>query len=176
MKDIKAKAERVREAISQMEKELAKNNKLYLICGLYFTPDFCEEYVHLKEIYASNFIGVALSDSFYRGIIFPKFNGELTGFMFDSGGESILSKVKISDKGLNFKKTYLKDGLVIRYQFHKEDNLWIGGYITDEKGEEGRGLSNCLLTEVPVKFFLPDDEELKKMLNLDPAFGGTGLA
>ncbi|MDO8240789.1 MAG: hypothetical protein Q7T51_02340 [Candidatus Moranbacteria bacterium] len=90
----------------------------------------------------------------YSGIIFPDSESEtgLAGEMVDIFGESILSDVKVGEHEVFFTKRYVNRTDTMAYQFHREGNLWVGGYSGSAVCNGG---AKCIITDVPNDFFLP---------------------
>ncbi len=126
---------------------------LYLIQGLFFQSE--EERASLAKI--------DLRKSTYQGIIFtdPTDESQLTGKMFDFYGKAELFDISISEQVLLFTKQYGSDNgyLVLRYQFKRQDNFYVGECIEcmelrPDRGNDEKRATKCVLTEVPDDFFI----------------------
>ena len=100
--------------------------------------------------------------SLYFGVIYPAVPGddmsdELAGQLNDVYGQSVLSDIKIEPGIIEFSKRYVHRSDLVHYKFElKAPNpdgtgtYWAGHYSGERTG---RGVSNCIITDVPDDFF-----------------------
>lgn len=114
-------------------------------------------------------LGEQTMRSLFSGIIYPvvpgnDMSGKLAGQMNDVYGESELSNIKIEPGIIEFSKRYVHRPDLIHYEFELKPvdsdghgTYWAGHYSGQATG---RGISNCVIIDVPDDFFSYDDARL----------------
>ena len=110
----------------------------------------------------------------YSGAIYPvvpgdDMSGELAGELSDVYGLSVLSEIKIAPGTIEFNQKYIGRFDLIHYEFELKPvdsdghgTYWAGHYSGQLLG---RGISNCIITDVPDDFFSYDDAAARLIVN-----------
>jgi hypothetical protein len=112
-----------------------------------------------------------LGQFMFRGAIWSEPDAKcaitLVGSMEDYFGISALSWIELDESHFTFVKQYKEREDRIRYSFNVRDrHTWVGRWSGPSVGN---GVSRCLVTEVPDKFFL--HESICQVLDDAPTIG-----
>ncbi len=101
----------------------------------------------------------------YAGMILNDTDGcPKGGSLCDDYGLSNLSDIEIDEERLSFTKVYINRRDKIRYQFVKKEHgssVWVGKYSSTATGSH---YADCVITEVPMDFLMPDFCKTDKLL------------
>jgi hypothetical protein len=131
------------------------NKKLFLIQGIFFYESTTPGVGYRPGIGEVMVMRDGKYYSLFNGIIAPIIGDETQygGNLSDYFGQSTISDVRISDRGLSFNKKYNDSEKIIKYTFKKMGELYIGSY----KGQKIKGIARCILNEINEEFFADED-------------------
>ena len=111
-------------------KQRRKGMPVHLMQGVFFQRQDHLGLGHNAEGDLRVFVRSGMCRYMYSGVIFPDPDsvvGRLIGEMFDNFGQSILSDIQMSLDELRFVKKYNDRKDIIRYRFHRQGPLCVGG-------------------------------------------------
>ena len=99
-------------------------------------------------------VNSGIMEFMFHGAVFASEGPGMAGGMVDNFGQSEISRFIMTSSYITFSKRYNDRTDVILYSFPtKYGNIW-SGYYQGSK-DIGRGVSRCVIIEVPEEFFNP---------------------